>query len=229
MAIKEFSSLGSGYQIAMRDVEIRGVGNILGTKQHGHMVNVGFDTYCQLLDETVKELQGESVEKNTPTIVDINVTAFIPDDWVGSKEQKMIEYKRLADVKNEIELDYIVSEWKDRFSRIPDEVENLIKLIKIRLSATECGISSIREAGGDLRIYTPFTSYEWNLLKQNISKENLRRVKYTPAPKTCLDGKSILLMNTDTLSFNEIYETLTTMFYSMKEVINKYGGAQKTD
>ena len=87
----------------MRDVEIRGVGNILGTKQHGHMVNVGFDTYCQLLEETVNELKGEKVEKQPPTTVDINVTAFIPDDWVGSKEQKMIEYKRLADVKNETE------------------------------------------------------------------------------------------------------------------------------
>lgn len=97
-AIKEFTTLGSGYQIAMRDVEIRGVGNILGTKQHGHMVNVGFDTYCQLLEETIQELQGQVVDKTNPTIVDINVTAYIPDEWVGSADQKMIEYKRLADV-----------------------------------------------------------------------------------------------------------------------------------
>ena len=143
-AIKEFTTLGSGYQIAMRDVEIRGVGNILGTKQHGHMVNVGFDTYCQLLDETVKELQGETVEKKAPTIVDINVTAFIPDEWVGSKEQKMIEYKRLADVHNETELGYIESEWKDRFSKIPEEVSNLIKLVQIRLAGTKVGITTIR-------------------------------------------------------------------------------------
>ena len=101
-AIKEFTTLGSGYQIAMRDVEIRGVGNILGTKQHGHMVNVGFDAYCELLEEAVKELQGEHTEKTNPTIVDINVTAYIPDEWVGSTEQKMIEYKRLADVKSEV-------------------------------------------------------------------------------------------------------------------------------
>ncbi len=221
-AIKEFTTLGSGYRIAMRDVEIRGVGNILGTKQHGHMVNVGFDTYCQLLEETVNELKGEKVNKSKPAIIDINITAFIPDEWVGSKEQKMIEYKRLADVKNETELDYIVSEWKDRFSRIPDEVENLIKLIKIRLLATDCNISVVREAGESIRIYTPFTPYEWNILKQNINKEILRKIKYTPAPKTCEEGKSILLIDTDTLSFNEIFEIFTNLFYSIKEVINNY-------
>lgn len=221
-AIKEFTTLGSGYRIAMRDVEIRGVGNILGTKQHGHMVNVGFDTYCQLLEETVNELKGELANKIKPTVVDINVTAFIPDEWVGSKEQKMIEYKRLADVKSETELNYIVSEWKDRFSRIPDEVDNLIKLIKIRLTATDCGISAIREVEESIRIYTPFTPYEWNILKQNLNREILRKIKFTPAPKTCPEGKSILLINIETMPFDEIYDTLTNLFYSIKEIVNKY-------
>ena len=221
-AIKEFTTLGSGYRIAMRDVEIRGVGNILGTKQHGHMVNVGFDTYCQLLEETVNELKGEAIKANKPTIVDINITAYIPDEWVGSGEQKMIEYKRLSDVKNEVELDYIVSEWKDRFSRIPDEVENLIKLIKLRLIATECGITIIREAGDDIRVYSPFTPYEWNIIKQGLDKDIARKIKFTVAPKTCEDGKSILLVNIRNLSFEEIFETLTNLFYFIKETADKY-------
>ncbi len=221
-AIKEFTTLGSGYRIAMRDVEIRGVGNILGTKQHGHMINVGFDTYCQLLEETVNELKGEGVKASKPTIVDINVTAYIPDEWVGSGEQKMIEYKRLSDVKNETELNYIVSEWKDRFSRIPEEVENLIKLIKIRLLATDCGISIIREAGCDIRIYSPFTPYEWNIIKQNLDKTILRKLKFTVAPKTCEDGKSIILLNNQNLTFDELFNILTGLFYYIKETINKY-------
>ena len=221
-AIKEFTTLGSGYRIAMRDVEIRGVGNILGTKQHGHMVNVGFDTYCQLLEETVNELKGEAIKANKPTIVDINITAYIPDEWVGSGEQKMIEYKRLSDVKNEVELDYIVSEWKDRFSRIPDEVDNLIKLIKLRLIATECGITIIREAGDDIRVYSPFTPYEWNIIKQGLDKDIARKIKFTVAPKTCEDGKSILLVNIRNLSFDEIFETLTNLFYFIKETADKY-------
>jgi transcription-repair coupling factor (superfamily II helicase) len=221
-AIKEFTTLGSGYRIAMRDVEIRGVGNILGTKQHGHMINVGFDTYCQLLEETVNELKGEGVNIKKPAIVDINVTAYIPDEWVGSTEQKMIEYKRLADVKNETELNYIVSEWKDRFSRIPDEVENLIKLIKIRLVATDCGVSIIREAGSEIRIYTPFTPYEWNIIKQGLDKDISRKLKFTVAPKTCTDGKSIILVNMEYLTFEEIFNILTGLFYYIKETATNY-------
>lgn len=221
-AIKEFTTLGSGYRIAMRDVEIRGVGNILGTKQHGHMINVGFDTYCQLLEETVMELKGEGVKQAKPAIIDINVTAYIPDEWVGSKEQKMIEYKRLADVKNDTELEYIISEWKDRFSRIPDEVQNLIKLIKLRLIATECGLSVIREAGDAIRIYTPFTQYEWNILKSNISKDILRRVKFLIAPNSCNDGKSILLVNVEHEGFEEVFNILSTLFYDIKKGVNTY-------
>ncbi len=221
-AIKEFTTLGSGYRIAMRDVEIRGVGNILGTKQHGHMINVGFDTYCQLLEETVNELKGEGVKASKPAVVDINITAYIPDEWVGSDEQKMIEYKRLSDVKNETELNYIISEWKDRFSRIPEEVENLIKLIKIRLLATDCGISIIREAGCDIRIYSPFTPYEWNIIKQDLDKTILRKLKFTVAPKTCEDGKSIILLNNQNLTFDELFNILTGLFYYIKETINKY-------
>ena len=222
-AIKEFTTLGSGYRIAMRDVEIRGVGNILGTKQHGHMINVGFDTYCELLEETVNELKGETIKAAKPTIVDINVTAYIPDEWVGSTEQKMIEYKRLSDVKNETELNYIVSEWKDRFSRIPDEVENLIKLIKIRLAATDCGITIIREAGSDIRIYTPFTPYEWNIIRQGLDKDILKKIKFTVAPKSSADAKSIMLINNEYLSFEEIFNILTGLFYYIKETANKYG------
>jgi transcription-repair coupling factor (superfamily II helicase) len=135
----------------------------------------------------------------------------------------MIEDKRFADVKNETELNYIVSEWKDRFSRIPDEVENLIKLIKLRLLATDCGITIIREGtSGEIRIYTPFTPYEWNILKQNMNRDILRRLKFTPAPKSCTDGKSILLINNQYLTFDELFETLTGMFYYIKETVNKY-------
>ncbi|MBO6088218.1 transcription-repair coupling factor [bacterium] len=221
-AIKEFTTLGSGYQIAMRDVAIRGVGNILGTKQHGHMVNVGFDTYCQLLEETVQELQGQSVEKSEPAIVDINVTAFIPDEWVGSKEQKMIEYKRLADVKTDVELDYITEEWKDRFARPPESVQNLIKLIKIRLCATDVKVSLIRETQENIRIYTPYTQPEWKVIQKTLPSEILRKIKFTIAPNSCTDGNSILLLNHSYMNFDEIFNILTDLFYYIRKVIDEY-------
>ena len=221
-AIKEFTTLGSGYQIALRDVEIRGVGNILGTKQHGHMINVGFDTYCQLLEEAVQELQGNYVEKCEPTIVDINTTAFIPDEWVGSSEQKMIEYKRLADVKNQTELDYITQEWKDRFAKAPECVENLIKLIKIRLSATAVNISLIRETSENIRIYTPFTKPEWNIIQKALPGNILKRIKYTVAPKACEEGNSIILLNNSYINFDETFNILTDLFYYMYKVSHEY-------
>lgn len=221
-AIKEFTTLGSGYQIAMRDVEIRGVGNILGTKQHGHMVNVGFDTYCQLLEETVQELQGQVVQKAEPTIVDINVTAFIPDEWVGSAEQKMIEYKRLADVKSDVELDYITEEWKDRFAKPPESVENLIKLIRIRLAATDVRISLIRETEDNIRIYTPYSQPEWKIIQRTLPSEILKRIKFTIAPKACTDGNSILLLNNKYMNFDEVFNILTDLFYYIRKVGDEF-------
>lgn len=221
-AIKEFTTLGSGYQIAMRDVEIRGVGNILGTKQHGHMVNVGFDTYCQLLEETVQELQGQAVEKTEPTIVDINVTAFIPDEWVGSAEQKMIEYKRLADVKSDVELDYITEEWKDRFAKPPESVENLIKLIRLRLAATDVRISLIRETDDNIRIYTPYSQAEWKLIQHKLPSEILKRIKFTIAPKSCTEGQSILLLNNRYMNFNEVFNILIDLFYYINKTRNEF-------
>lgn len=221
-AIKEFTTLGSGYQIALRDIEIRGVGNILGTKQHGHMVNVGFDTYCRLLEETIRKLQGADIEKEISTIVDINVTAFIPDDWVGSKDQKIIEYKRLADVKNDVELDYITDEWKDRFAKPPECVENLIKLIRLRLAANRVRVSVIRQTPDNIRIYTPYNPPEWKLVQSHLPSAIRNRIKFTLAPASCEEAVSILLLNNSYINFDEVFNILTDLFYYIHKVSYDY-------
>lgn len=221
-AIKEFSTLGGGYQIALRDIEIRGVGNILGTKQHGHMTSVGFDTYCQLLEETINELQEKGEKPQPPAIVDINVTAFIPDDWVGSKEQKMIEYKRLADVKTLEELDAIHHEWIDRFSKIPESVENLIKIINLRLLATSAKISLIRETPENIRIYMPYNKAEWAIIASRLDRNITKYIKYTIAPKSCQEGNSILLFNNSVLSFKEVFNILSDLFYYINKISFEY-------
>lgn len=221
-AIKEFTTLGSGYQVALRDVEIRGIGNILGTKQHGHMINVGFDTYCQLLEETINELKGEHVEKIQPTIVDINITAYIPDEWVGSSEQKMIEYKRLSDVKSQVELDYIIEEWKDRFSNPPDCVQNLIKLIKIRLAATDARISIVRETSDNVRIYTPYHALEWKMIASHLPSNITKYIKFTLAPKACVEGASIILLDNSTMNFDELFNILSDLFYYIRRTRHEY-------
>lgn len=221
-AIKEFTTLGSGYQVALRDVEIRGIGNILGTKQHGHMVNVGFDTYCQLLEETVNELKGETIEKVQPTIVDLNITAYIPEEWVGSNEQKMIEYKRLSDVKSQVELNYITEEWHDRFSTLPESVNNLIKLIKIRLAATNAKISVIRETGDGIRIYTPYLLPEWKIIQSALPRNITKYIKFILAPKSCTEGNSILILNNSNINFDEIFNILSDLFYYIHKISYEY-------
>ncbi len=221
-AIKSFTTLGSGYQIALRDIEIRGVGNILGTKQHGHMVNVGFDAYCQLLEEAVQQLQGEDVEEVCHSIIDINITAFIPDEWVGSKEQKIIEYKRLSDVKSTSELDMILAQWKDRFSKLPEEVENLAKLVRLRVLASSAKVPIVRETPDNIRIYTPYQRAEWLMIKSKLNSETVKYIKYTDAPATCRDGRSILLLNTSYLNFEEVYTVLSDLFYYISKLRYDY-------
>jgi transcription-repair coupling factor (superfamily II helicase) len=152
-ALQQFTALGSGYQIAMRDLEIRGVGNLLGAEQHGHMISVGFDFYSQLLDEAVEEARGNVVETAAePTTVDLHVAAFIPEDWLGEGGDKMAQYKRLAGITSEKELEILEVEWKDRFGPMPTPVKNLLRIVAVKLAATELGISAIRSDAKSIRI-----------------------------------------------------------------------------
>ena len=138
----------------------------------------------------------------------------------------MIEYKRLADVKNETELDYIVSEWQDRFSKAPESVENLIKLIKLRLSASKCKIKLIRETPENIRIYSPFNKVEWNIIQSKLPPQLSRVLKYTIAPATCQEGNSILLLDSRYSGFLEIYNQLTEIFTIIQKISNEYKEAQ---
>ena len=227
-SIKDFSSLGSGYQIALRDIEIRGVGNILGTHQHGQMVSVGFDTYCNLLAECIDDIkqrqnknpyEQRNAIKNEPAIVDINADAYIPDEWAQTYEQKILEYKRLSDVSTVAELENMELNLKDRFSRIPVCVENLIKLIKLRILATNANISALRQTGNQIRINTPFTMQEWIILKTKIESKYTKYFTFATPPKTNNKVKGILLMNKNEDDFDEIFNKLADLFYYISEVI----------
>lgn len=221
-AIKDFTMLGSGYQIAMRDLEIRGIGHILGHKQHGHMITVGFDTYCKLLDEAIQEVKGEKVERKIPTTVDMNVTAYIDDVWVGDAEQKIIEYKRLADVKSLRELELISAEWEDRFGKLPEAARNLIKIIKTRLLATEIGINAIRQTPVGIRISTQYLQPEWNFITKSLPKEIVTKLRWNRAPQTVSDAKSYILLNNTYLSPDEVFNILEILFYDIAKLQNSF-------
>ena len=219
-AIKDFTTLGSGYQIAMRDLEIRGVGNILGAQQHGHMISVGFDVYCDLLEDAIKELQGEKIQRKETPVIDINITAFIPDDYVGDKQQKMIEYKRLADVQSIRELDMLRTEWEDRFGKIPDTVAPLFKIIKLRLIASEIGIKGVRESMGNIKIHTDYTYNEWFMISNNLDRKVSSKLRFTQNQSKNASSTSIIHFNHAGLSSDEVLDLLEDLFYHIQRLQN---------
>ena len=132
-AMEEFEDLGSGYQLALRDLEIRGAGNLLGAEQHGFIVNVGFELYCQLLEEAVRELKGEAREEYAEPRMATDIEAYLPDDFVPDPREKMNLYKSLADARSLERVEEIASEMTDRFGKHPDPVRHLLGLRRIRI------------------------------------------------------------------------------------------------
>ena len=143
-AIEEFSDLGSGFNIAMRDMEIRGAGNLVGAQQHGFIAAVGFDLYCRLLDEAMRELKGESAPDNPEPDVKIAVSAYIPDEYVPNADQKMEFYQRLADAPRVVELLAIREEMEDRFGRLPDPTKSLMYIMEVKIMARQMGLEAVQ-------------------------------------------------------------------------------------
>ena len=142
-AIKEFTEFGSGFKIAMRDLEIRGAGSMLGEIQSGHLEQVGYDTYCNLLDEVVKEMKGIEVRPEADLQIDLNVTSYIPDEYISDSNQKIEIYQNIALCKNEEDIQNVIDEIIDRFGNMPAELENLIDIARIKYLARPLKIEKI--------------------------------------------------------------------------------------
>lgn len=146
-AIKEFTELGSGFKIALRDLEIRGAGNILGAEQHGFIASVGFELYCRLLEESIKELRGEIVPEPPDPVIDLNVDAYIPESYITDSQQKVEVYKRVAAVRKKEDADELAEEVRDRFGPLPQAVQNLLAVARIKALARACGVGQISSEG----------------------------------------------------------------------------------
>lgn len=150
-AIREFTELGSGFKIAMRDLEIRGAGNLLGARQHGHMEAVGYDLYCKMLNEAVKDLKGERAAEQFETTLELNVDAFIPPSYIPNEFQKLDIYKRIAVIENKEESEEMMEELIDRFGEPPKSVENLLEIAQLRAKAHTCYYTEIKETGDKIK------------------------------------------------------------------------------
>ncbi|MEB3244950.1 MAG: transcription-repair coupling factor [Vampirovibrionales bacterium] len=246
-AIREYTALGSGYQIAQRDMEIRGVGNILGADQHGHMVAIGFDLYCQMLQDCIERIQSglepdlenaaapgermkirgdapspkglESVspDKAESAIIDINVTALIPEKWVGSRDIKLTEYKRLAAIYTERALDAVRAEWQDRFGDIPPEAAQLLNLVKLRIWATELKFPQVRTDGEFLRISVPYNLTEWMQRQAKMDGKLANKLRWVAGVSSQAGSTPTLQMRLGVMDGDEIVTFLLKLFAGLRK------------
>ena len=173
-AIREFTEFGSGFKIAMRDLEIRGAGSLLGEIQHGHMEQVGYDTYCNLLDQVVKEMQGMEITESDeePEIqIDINISSYIPDSYIENSSQKIEVYQNIALCRTEEDIQNVIDELIDRYGVMPKELENLIEVARIKEMCRKAGIVKISEKKNMLDIQSTQKSIVFYFDKNKYNPE----------------------------------------------------------
>lgn len=181
-AIKEFTEFGSGFKIAMRDLEIRGAGSLLGEIQSGHLEQVGYDTYCNLLDEVVKEMQGEEVKPEIDVQIDLDATCYIPDEYISDSSQKIEIYQDIALCKNEEDIQNVIDEMIDRFGNMPSEIENLIEIARIKILCKKLNISKV-QGKRSFAVFT-FELGEFNIDVNELAKNYRNRIKFSQGLKT---------------------------------------------
>ena len=151
-AISRFTALGSGFQVAMRDLEIRGAGNLLGAEQHGHIAAVGFDTYLRLLGEAVAEMKGDAVPEEKEVRIDLPVKAFIPSDWVGQEALRLELYRKIGTARDHSELDQVRAEAEDRYGDLPPSVRTLFAVASLKITARGLGVEEITTFRTQVRV-----------------------------------------------------------------------------
>ncbi len=187
-AIKEFTEFGSGFKIAMRDLEIRGAGSLIGEIQHGHLEEVGYDTYCRILDEVLKEEQGIKVEEDIGCQIDLNVTSYIPDSFISDQNQKIEIYQDIALCKNEEDIRNVIDEIIDRFGNMPNEIENLLEISRIKQLAKEKYLTKIQSRGNSV-VFTYDTNKFDNNSLSDIIKKYGNRIKFSAGIKPMITLK----------------------------------------
>lgn len=184
-AIQEFTQLGSGYQLAMRDMEIRGVGNLLGAEQSGQMDAIGFDLYMEMLEEAIREIRGQEIPKVDDTQIDLNLTAFIPATYITDIDQKMSAYRAVATAKSKEELRAIAAEWNDRYGIVPPPANQMLRVMELKQLAKNLGFSRIKpENKQHIVLETPMEEPAWNLLAQRLTENMRNRFVYSPGKVT---------------------------------------------
>ena len=187
-AIKEFTEFGSGFKIAMRDLEIRGAGSLVGEIQHGHLEEVGYDTYCRILDEVLKEEQGLKVEEEIECQIDLNVTSYIPDEFIQDQNQKIEIYQDIALCRTEEDISNVIDEIIDRFGNMPNEIENLLEISRIKRLAKEKYLVKI-QSKRDAVVFTYNNNKFDNSSLSDLIEKYGNRIKFSSGIKPMITLK----------------------------------------
>ncbi|MDI6783557.1 MAG: transcription-repair coupling factor, partial [bacterium] len=190
-AIQEYTELGSGFRIAMRDLEIRGMGNLLGAQQSGHLEAIGFDLYCKMVEETINQLQGKPIPKRIETRLNLPVPAYFPATFISNERQKFWIYRKLAELQTEPELDETIAELKDRYGSFPTEAQILLDLVRLRLFAASLGISQLIYQDNQLSILFADTSDEITNFRQSFIKKHRSKIVSADTYSLVLDLPNI--------------------------------------
>ena len=177
-AIQEFAQLGSGYQLAMRDMEIRGAGNLLGMEQSGQMEAIGFDLYMEMLQECLAEIRGQDIPQVEDTQVDLRVPAFLPGVWIADGNEKMAAYRAAANCRSPEEFLALAAAWSDRYGPLPAPVQTLLQLMELKLLAKRCGVSRIRPEKANIVLDTPLQEPAFRRLRQGLPQHLHGRLIY---------------------------------------------------
>jgi len=208
--IKEFTEFGSGFKIAMRDLEIRGAGSLLGEIQSGHMEQVGYDTYCKLLDDVVKEMQGVTVEEEQDIQIDLSFSSYIPEEYIENSSQKIEIYQDIALCRTEEDIQNVTDEIIDRYGPMPEEVENLLEIARIKNEARNANVIKISQKKDGIVFLYDKAKFEMELVTTLVKKYN-RKVRFSPGIDPyitfLLDGKN------DKEKLKEIEEFLNASNY----------------
>jgi transcription-repair coupling factor (superfamily II helicase) len=177
-AIQEFAQLGSGYQLAMRDMEIRGVGNLLGVEQSGQMDSIGFDLYMEMLQEELAEMRGQDIPAVEDTQIDLPVTAFLPADWITEADEKLAAYRAAADCSSRESLVQLAADWVDRYGALPAPVQSLLQVMELKLLARRCGFSRLALEKPNIVLETPMEEPAFRRLRQGLASHLHGRFVY---------------------------------------------------
>ena len=188
-AIKEFTEFGSGFKIAMRDLEIRGAGSLLGEIQHGHMDQVGYDTYCKLLDEVVKDMQGVEYQEEKDVQIDLNVSSYIPDEYIENTAQKIEVYQNIALSKNEEDIQDVIDEITDRYGNIPKELENLLDITRIKNLCKEKNIIKITQKQNNIVFFFNINDFDTAIIDVLV-KEYKDDIRFSPGAEPYITLKN---------------------------------------